>query len=953
MASILWLQLATSTLEAADPTQRWFTVTSDHFYVHYYRNIRHDLWRIAQHVARLAERAHQELTPKLKHTPKHRTHIVLTDDTDDANGSAQIVPFNAMRIFVARPESLSALSDYDDWLYMLLVHEYAHILHIDAIHGLPKWVNAILGKTWAPNQIQPRWFIEGLATYFESAQTSGGRVRSNIFDMYLRAAVLEDRLLGIDTVSSDTRVFPGGSIPYLYGGRFVDYLVRRFGEERLAEISHDYGGQPIPYSINRVAKRAFGKTFTRLYGEFAEHLRRRYAKQVSQLRPFNITTARQITRHGLVVEGVRYSADGQEIVYVASDGLSHPRFVIRNAITAEQTAAYYAYGGRGVTLSPDRATLVHGQSAPWRTFFRYSDLYIRERRSRTLRRLTRGLRARDPDISPDGRKVVFVGNELGCSSLAWLPITGGRPHVLLRGHAGDQIFTPRFSPDGQRIVFSMWRRGERDIYVVEADGRNLRRVTADRALDLDPMFTDDGAIYYSSDRSGIFNVYRQRPGRPLEQVTNVVTGAFSPAVSPDQSSLYFVGFSSTGFDLFRMDLNEQRVRGVVPRANPRPAAPRLPSDRRYFPVSTYSPWSTIYPRRWQAVFGNDLYGSTVGLELDGGDVVGRHVYRVGLNVGTARGNVSYAASYAYDRFWPAIRLDTSRTQARRGGVEIDGLAQTYIETNYGLGVGLGLPLLRIPDHSVTINLGYRGTWFSPNQTPSLVVEPGELSPTLPSSGRLLGVSVGVSYSNVLRYRWSISAEEGRRLTFGVQVNHPDLGSDFRSVRVSWTWSEYLHVPRLDNHAIALRLAGGISQGDPVRRGLFAIGGFPEQNLIQAIVDTAPIGGQYLRGYAPGAFVGEQFYLLNLEYRFPVWDIEKGISSLPIYANFLHFAFFTDLGDAFFGRIRPEKIKVGVGAEAILRWTIFYIQPFNLRIGYARGLMEKGGSRFHIVIGNRF
>ena len=45
--------------------------------------------------------------------------------------------------------------------------------------------------TVVTHQVQPRWFIEGYATHMESSETSGGRLRSTIFEMFLRMATLE------------------------------------------------------------------------------------------------------------------------------------------------------------------------------------------------------------------------------------------------------------------------------------------------------------------------------------------------------------------------------------------------------------------------------------------------------------------------------------------------------------------------------------------------------------------------------------------------------------------------------------------------------------------------------------------------------------------------------------------------------------------------------------------
>jgi hypothetical protein len=92
------------------------------------------------------------------------------------------LPRNAIQVNATGPSSFTELDDHEDWLYGLVAHEYTHILHIDTMSGLPTIYNKIFGKTWAPNQILPRWIIEGIAVYEESKRSAGGRNRGTRFD---------------------------------------------------------------------------------------------------------------------------------------------------------------------------------------------------------------------------------------------------------------------------------------------------------------------------------------------------------------------------------------------------------------------------------------------------------------------------------------------------------------------------------------------------------------------------------------------------------------------------------------------------------------------------------------------------------------------------------------------------------------------------------------------------
>ena len=947
-----FLLLLGSPVHAADPTQQWRTITTPHFYVHYYRNVRHDEGQVGQKVARAAEKAHARLVPLLKHEPSGRTHIVVTDDTDGANGSAQIVPYNIMRVYVTGPGSLSSLNDYDDWIYGLLVHEYAHILHIDTIHGLARVINAVMGKTWAPNQIQPRWFIEGLAVYHETAQTAGGRLRSAVYDMYLRTAVLQGRLLEMDQISSATRLFPRGDVPYLYGSFFLQYLANRFGEEKLTRISHAYGGLPIPYAINRTAKKVLGHTYNTLYDDFKKHLHRRYQLQQAAVDSRGVTPFTRVTSYGESCGSPRFSRDGKELVFIDTDGRSLAAIKILDVATNKVTERHDVRGSAGVDLSPDGRRLVYSQSATWRSFFSYHDLFVRDRRTGTQRRLTHGLRARDPAVSPDGSRVAFVTNNLGAMSLCVMPLDGGKHRVLHAGKKSDQIYTPRWSPDGRHLVYSRWREGgNRDIYLMEVATKQTRRLTNDRAMDLDPVFSPDGArVYFSSDRTGIYNLFAlELANGRLRQVSNLHTGAFTPAISPDEKTAYYVGFSTRGYDLHAMELRRERYLAALPYVSDRPA-PELVPEGEPFPEQPYSPLQTIYPRAWSLLVGADSYGSTIGLELAGGDVVGRHFYHLLANFSLEKGVPSYSLVYAYNRLWPSIRLDTSHYRGPRGGLVLNGIKKTYVEQNWGAGAGVSLPVLRMRGHYGSISLGYRFNWFRDGDETKILVGPDNLSPHLPEEGILSGVSLGLSYSNVERYAQSISAEKGRSIYVNLSVFHPTFGSDYQSTTITWAWTEYVDLPWADDHVLALRLGGGVGVGNLSRRGVFFVGGFPEQDVLRTLFGMDRPGGVYLRGYPPGFVYGNQYHLFNLEYRMPLFNIEKGFGSLPVYFTHVHAAAFVDVGNAFFGALEPEELKVGLGAELLLELIIGYALPTTLRLGYARGLMEEGGNEFHFLIG---
>jgi hypothetical protein len=310
---VLSIAVGAEAQAANDPRLVWHTITTPHYAVHYHE----PLGLMARRVAVIAERANENLGALLHYTMHERTQIVLTDDTDSANGSANAVPYNTIRLYATAPEDLSPLDDYDDWMTAIVFHESTHIAHLDQVSGIATLINALLGKVYTPNAIAPRWFLEGLAVYEETHETAGGRLRSTMWDMFMRADALQDRLLRLDQVSNDVDRWPHGNAWYLYGSHFVRYIARRHGDEALARIVNDYGGQALPYGLNRIAHRATGRTFVELYDDFLRETHEHYTAQADAVRARGLRAGRRLTFHGEDARTPRFLPDGHVVYHAA------------------------------------------------------------------------------------------------------------------------------------------------------------------------------------------------------------------------------------------------------------------------------------------------------------------------------------------------------------------------------------------------------------------------------------------------------------------------------------------------------------------------------------------------------------------------------------------------------------------------------------------------------------
>ena len=172
-----------------DPQLDWHSITSPRFNVHFPQGGRN----LALRVSRQAEQAIEDVAKLFGFMPEGRIEIVLSDASDLANGSAQVLPKNTLRLLLSAPTELTGLSSYDDWLRILLIHELAHICDIDQTWGVTRFLRTIFGKYIQMNGFTPQFLSEGVAVYAETLLTPTGRGRSSYVDMILRTAAREQK----------------------------------------------------------------------------------------------------------------------------------------------------------------------------------------------------------------------------------------------------------------------------------------------------------------------------------------------------------------------------------------------------------------------------------------------------------------------------------------------------------------------------------------------------------------------------------------------------------------------------------------------------------------------------------------------------------------------------------------------------------------------------------------
>lgn len=970
---IFALSLITQAAVAGDPYLRWYTVKTPHFHVHYHGGLEH----FAQRVATVAEQVHGILVPAMNWQPTQVTQVLLTDDSSGANGSANSTPYNTVRMFVTAPDDMSALNDYDDWAFGLMMHEHTHVLHLDNVHGLPAVLNAIFGKTYMPNQNQPRWIVEGLATALESRKASGGRLRSSQFDMFMRADVLEDQMLTLDQFTHPLRRFPGGSIFYLYGSRFIDWIMETYGPDTFAAVATDYGQNIVPWGINRSVRRATGRTYPELYEGWKQALERRYRAQRAAVVRRGRREGARLTWHGFSAAYPRFvptcstTPAEPSLVYYRDDGHSN-NALVRLTLDADrrsvtETEVLTRSQQTQVTFDAD-CGLVFSTTAPTARRYYFWDLFRQAAGTTTPHgmgagraRLTQGLRARAPDISPDGRRIVYVRDRAGTTTLRIADYGGDyrvlRERVLVNKRRYEQVFTPRFSPDGKRVAYSTWLTGGfRDMHVVDVESGQVVAVTHDRAVDQQPSWSPDGhTLFFTSDRTGIANVYAYSlVTGELRQVTNVINGAYMPTISPDGRHLVYVGYTSLGYDLYSLALDESQFLPALEYVDDRPLV-MATAETKAWPVEPYSALPTLRPYSYELEFDEGPFGDQLTLSTSGQDITARHAFGLSVGVDFEEYQPQLNGNYLYTGMPIDMSVSAFRSVLPRN-YTVDETTSMIREsvTGLGSGVGYGVPG-EFASHYMAMS--YSVNVFEQRLPVAEFADPYAPVPQEPHSGQLGLVHLGYQYARVEGSNYGISYEHGIIFDVGVDYASEVTVSDDTLFAVSARFRSYTELPWLRHHVFALALGGGSAGGTYPRQGFYSVGGYKDLPILDAYTSELRQSGYRLRGFEASQFVGRQFVLANAEYRFPISYFERGLSTLPVFLQTISGNVFADYGgafDRFNMEDRSSNLHLGVGAELWLDVFLGYSTSNTLRAGMARGLGPEGqGMVTYFVASSRF
>ncbi len=625
-----------------------------------------------------------------------------------------------------------------------------------------------------------------------------------------------------------------------------------------------------------------------------------------------------------------------------------------------------------------------------------------------------------PRWSPDGSRIAAERLSDGSRDIVVLD-RDGNVRVEITGDRACDAY-PAWSADGRFVVFASDRTGIWNLFAAAMDGPAAAPGTGvtDAAADSSGLMMDAAV-----DRSGLppdvedvvqpGDGSRATPHPRLQQVTNLLGGALQPDVSPDGKWIVFSSYHADGMRIERIPFDPAAWREAAATTEGLSSAAATaittakaeaatdartearteagtgteamteagtevgtgtsstqlaPSPPPAFTSRPYHAWRSLRPHYWmpQYLAGTET-GEYYGLSSSGEDMVGLHRWSAWAVTEPQSGRRQGAAGYSWSglgnpvlgfsggQTWDLLRAsysDSSRHTAREREQRFAASATFRRPRRHGSAwFTLGSEIIRrrrIPDRVYADSLGDPVMLRYPN-------------------GRLFGFGGTLAYSNTSARFYSISPEDG--VTFRLDLRRrwdlgryptPDLGDT--ETRVSM--AAYRAVTRIAwSRAVLAARANGV-----VRNGRGAswadLGGVSEGTLNLEIVTFGGSRLLPLRGFPSGVRSGTRAWSAGLEWRMPLFLVERGLDTPPIFLERTWAVAFLDAGDAWAPQSQGGRQTgcgggpcldgytldplVSAGAELALRGTAIHWLTVALRFGVARQLAGGSATVTYLALG---
>lgn len=969
-----------------NPDYTWLTIKGKYVRVHYHEEAE----RTARVAAKIADEIWEPITSLYQYEPETVDYIIK--DIDDFSNGATFFFDNKIEIWASSLDF--DLRGTHNWLRNVIAHEFTHMVQLqagmkaartlpvfylqflnyedkrrpDILYGFPNFIASYP----IPGINIPPWFAEGTAQYMR--KEFGYDDWDTHRDMILRSYALESKMLTWNQMGVFEKNSLGNESVYNSGFALTNYIAQKYGEDKLREISKKLGKLTI-FTIDATFEEVLGKSGNQIYDEWSNFLKEDYKKRTENVLT-NYVKGEMVASVGFGNFHPVFSSDGTKMLYISNktnDYMSLSSLFLYDFQTKTEklvkpkvrSTAAFVPGANKVVYA-----LLSDDNPKWVSIH---DLYIYDLDKEKETRLTHGLRANNPSVSNDGKKIAFIFQKDGTVNLGTVDLDGTNFKRLTFFENGEQLYNPKFSPDDSQIYFDFSIKENRDVARINVDGSGYELVSASEADERNPFLTKDGNLFYASDESGIFNIYSiDLKSKVKKQLTNVTGGALMPSVN-EKGDIVYSGYTADGYKIFFISPDEQNkvlADKKYIRLNNPPLDTEKPNgdiakfdikalrnyDDSIIPEYSVEKYSGFFSKlsilpfiRYDnySTFNSGLDRIKPGVYVASSDILNRYSLFGSASINRKLERDLFL-QFAYRDKLPLLYSLGLRPEigfelySISRGTNIDikfGIDSTYIppRIDYKVPAEVFYSLFEfniVAKHKIFSDATVLEGRFIFSQYSSELgsfIIPESSNTLYPTSsdkyyiGR--GLQLKISHEQIIPTIDSDINPVGRRVeikfdyefnSFNNENNYvvvdeilKPLYNDFKFPKLELNWKEFIPLGR--DHTLNAQMRAGAIFGPQVPDFFdFYLGGL--------------IG---MKSYPFYSVSGNEVGWINLTYRFPLFkNIDTRLGHL--YLDKIYFSVYADYGNAWNGAFPKMKdFKKGIGGELRIKLNSFYIFPTSL------------------------
>lgn len=659
---------------------KWSQIKTPHFRLIFPSNIQ----SLGERTANVLETVYQPVSKTLGKNPRPIS-IVLQNQTSVSNGFVTLFPRRS-EFYITPPQDYTLLGT-NNWLDLLAVHEFRHIVQYDkALTGSTKLMHTLFGSNgWGiVNSLAvPNWFAEGDAVRTESVLTHSGRGKIPTFDMALRTQLLTKGAYSYaKAVSGSYKNF----IPnhYVNGYLMTSFMKTKYGADAWDKILEGTYKMPFyPFSFSNNIKKVTGLKTEQLYKNAFDDAKQAWETQLKNIQETAVSPLKTAKNKFFThYEFPQIIPDGR--ILALKSGLADiQQFVLLDKENNEEkllelgifnNAGMLSTAGPKVVWSEFNFDVRWGQKD-------FSVIKIYDFNTETTKTLTHKTKFTAPALSNDASKIVAIENspENKCS-LVILDAENGQEISRIQNPKNAFYLHPRWTENNEILVVKLLD-GKKSIVTINPKNSFEKELFSPIVENIAHPVKVGDYILFNSGVTGIDNIFAfDTKTQKRFQVTNRKFGAFNPVISTDGKTLYFNDFTENGNRIVEMPFNPANFLAFDESLNKpvkffgqmlvQEAGENLLKNipNQAYETKPYSKANIFNIYNWGAVFSSNSNNLNVGLSSQ--DLLSTTAISTGYSYNANEKTGQFFADLSFEAWYPKINLNYTNGQ-RQTDIYID------------------------------------------------------------------------------------------------------------------------------------------------------------------------------------------------------------------------------------------------------------------------------------------